>query len=157
MNRTKVLGLGLSAIVAAMAHAQVFTTYNWTFTGALDTESQGLFSGQGQLTVQGGATGVVVAMTGSVAGFQITGLLPTSSFGGNDNVFPPTSGGITFTADSKAWNLYGNSSSKILFSDSGGYGNAGTFSYTPVPEPSTYAAFAALGLAGFGVWRRVRR
>jgi len=28
---------------------------------------------------------------------------------------------------------------------------------TAVPEPSTYGAFAALGLAGFGVWRRVRR
>ena len=27
----------------------------------------------------------------------------------------------------------------------------------PVPEPSTYAALSALGLAGFGLWRRARR
>ena len=32
-----------------------------------------------------------------------------------------------------------------------------TLAPTPVPEPSTYAALSALGLAGFGVWRRVRR
>ena len=29
--------------------------------------------------------------------------------------------------------------------------------FTNVPEPSTYALFAGLGLMGFGVWRRVRR
>lgn len=30
-------------------------------------------------------------------------------------------------------------------------------SFTNVPEPSTYALFAGLGLMGFGVWRRARR
>jgi len=34
----------------------------------------------------------------------------------------------------------------------------GTFSanvvVSPVPEPETYAAVAALGLVGFGLWRR---
>jgi MYXO-CTERM domain-containing protein len=29
-----------------------------------------------------------------------------------------------------------------------------TGSFTPVPEPETYAAVAALGLVGYGVWRR---
>jgi len=29
--------------------------------------------------------------------------------------------------------------------------------YSPVPEPSTYAALSALGLVGFGLWRRARR
>jgi MYXO-CTERM domain-containing protein len=29
--------------------------------------------------------------------------------------------------------------------------------FTPVPEPGHYAAAAALGLLGFGLWRRGRR
>ena len=163
MNRTKVLGLGLSAIAAAMAHAQVLTPYNWTFTGQGDNGSKGLFSGQGQLTVQDGAN--VVAMTGTIAGFPITGLLPVNSFpfpgtpAANDNQFPITWSGISFTANGESWNLFSFIGLNVVFTDPFGsdYNNVGTFSYAPVPEPSTYAAFATLGLAGFGVWRRVRR
>ncbi len=32
-----------------------------------------------------------------------------------------------------------------------------TVNFTPVPEPSTYAAFAAAGLVGLVAWRRTRR
>jgi hypothetical protein len=31
---------------------------------------------------------------------------------------------------------------------------AGSFGFTPVPEPETYAMVAGLGLIGFGLWRR---
>lgn len=40
----------------------------------------------------------------------------------------------------------------IVLSDASGPVLTGTF--TPVPEPETYAAVAALGLVGFGLWRR---
>lgn len=40
----------------------------------------------------------------------------------------------------------------ITLSDANGPVLTGTF--TPVPEPETYAAVAALGLVGFGLWRR---
>lgn len=40
----------------------------------------------------------------------------------------------------------------IVLSDASGTVLTGTF--TPVPEPETYAAVAALGLVGFGLWRR---
>ena len=32
-----------------------------------------------------------------------------------------------------------------------------TYTYTPVPEPETYAMLAGLGLVGFGIYRRSRR
>lgn len=40
----------------------------------------------------------------------------------------------------------------ITLNDGNGAVLTGTF--TPVPEPETYAAVAALGLVGFGLWRR---
>jgi hypothetical protein len=41
-------------------------------------------------------------------------------------------------------------SSELPASDFGG-------AYSPVPEPSSYAAMGAAGLLGFGLWRRTRR
>lgn len=37
------------------------------------------------------------------------------------------------------------------------FDNLSIGTYSPVPEPSTYAALSALGLVGFGLWRRARR
>lgn len=49
----------------------------------------------------------------------------------------------------------GKSYSQLLFSV--GLEAPEILGLPPVPEPSTYAAFAALGLVGFGAWRKARR
>lgn len=169
-----------------MAHAQVLTTYDWTFTGTQAFTAQGLFNGQGRLTVSGavpGGPGAVVAMTGTLAGAPIISLYQpfTATGGWNGNTIPLTSSPVVFVTapvpgspyqGSHTWSLQldqiqtGTASNgfpiyadgpPVLGTWEQTHRNTGTFVYTPVPEPSTYGALAALGLAGFGVWRRVRR
>jgi hypothetical protein len=72
-----------------------------------------------------------------------------SGTSGNGNV-GPVSGNVSVTAGD-VFRFFANSSDS--------FGGAATmvvtsFSFTPVPEPATYAVMAGAGLLGFAVWRR---
>ena len=119
----------------------------------------------------------VTSFTGQIGSsgigpYPITGLAAPGSGGlgsGGDNAWPLTESGIvsTFVAAGNPIvlsianppnTIILTPPSNVAFTFTGiGFLLGGEFTYAPVPEPSTYAAFATLGLAGFGVWRRVRR
>lgn len=164
MSQIKVLGMALSAVVAAMAHGQ---TFNWQLNGDFGIQASGQFIVTGNQVTS--LTGQVSDPTGGP--YPITGLAaPGSGFqGSGDNAWPLTSAGVVMTVDvgsplnvtiatpGNTFILTPPSNVILGINTSGGMWLGGEFTYTPVPEPSTYAAFAALGLAGFGVWRRSRR
>ena len=133
--------------LALSAQAQV---YNWTLS------TTGLYNpgnGSGTLTLTGG---VVTAMTGTQGGGNVV-LIPAGTSMGingevNSNRLPLDQAGLQFK--------FINPSNDLIFVDLFGDGTAGgsvfwysgftgqaTFTYTPVPEPSTWAMGGAFGLA----------
>ena len=93
MNRTKVLGLAFSAVVAAMAHGQ---TFNWQLNGDIGIQASGQFIVTGnQVTSFTGQIG-----SSGIGPYPITGLAAPGSGGlgsGGDNAWPLTESGIVST------------------------------------------------------------
>ena len=143
----KSMALGAIAALALSAQAQ---TFNWMLTAS---GSYGPGNGSGQLTL---SSGVVTAMSGTVGGNSIT-LIPVNAFGNNDNKLPLDSSGLAFSISNygnfKVVGLLGG----MTFFDNGIDGGPAGFSYTAVPEPSTWAVAGVFGVAAVvtvGVRRR---
>jgi MYXO-CTERM domain-containing protein len=126
-------------------------TYNYT-SGALT------ISGSTFYTTYTGTSMIPVGLTGgavtpgpaslSVAGSSTSSFqIPLILTGGN-TVFSNLRVQTFSGTGSAAFNVQ----QTITLNDGNGAVLTGTF--TPVPEPETYAAVAALGLVGFGLWRR---
>lgn len=131
-------------------------SFNGTFT-----PSTGALTISGTTFYTGGSLGA------AAAGPQLTSgtIVP-----GSVTVNPPTAGSTTSTvflivpavgsvfANQRTQNFSGSGNAPynvphtITLFDGATPVLTGTF--TPVPEPETYAAVAALGLVGFGLWRR---
>jgi hypothetical protein len=153
MNR-KLLGIGLSMVAVAMVHGQ---TFNWEFTGTTDFSGTVLFNGSGQMTVSGTT---VTAFSGKIDGETIQPGGSGTDFPANANISFHTSSTVFWVIGHYVggWLAYNNLEVWAPSSEGWVYrNNGGTFTYTAVPEPSTYAAMAGLGMVGFGVWRRTRR
>ncbi len=132
----KKLALGAITALALSAHAQ---TYNWTLTTD-GTGNPG--NGSGTLTLTSG--GIVTAMSGSVGGGNVTLLAPDTFL--NDNELPLTSDGISFNiAGFGDINVWGPSPACDWANRALDAGSA-TFTYTPVPEPATWATGGVFGL-----------
>ena len=138
--KKKMLALGAMASLALSAQAQLF---NWSLTTSAGDD---LGSGSGQLTL---TSGVITSMTGTLGALHVSGIWQPNLFGGNDNKLPLTQNGFVAQLDNgvivqvfdpgagAAW--YG-----FYPPFWSGSGNA-TFSYTPVPEPGTWAMGIVFG------------
>ena len=101
MNQKNLVGLFVagatlasSAVVFSANPAQAASlTYNWSFSGMANT---------GGTFVADDATGLLSSIAGTVGGSNITSLASVGAFvvdghlGGNDNLIPLTSNGISF-------------------------------------------------------------
>lgn len=131
--KSKMLALGAITALALSAHAQ---TYNWNLTTS-GAGNPG--NGSGTLTL---TSGIVTAMSGTVGGNNVTLLAPLS-FNINDNQLPLTYDGLSFNvAGVRNFQLYDDGGTRW----SGGSNGAATFTYTPVPEPATWATGGVFGL-----------
>jgi fibronectin-binding autotransporter adhesin len=134
-------------------------TYEWEvndFTGITAGTAFDQVAITGSLALTGGSGAYVLNVLSLDAG-NVTGLAPNFSEVARSWTIASTTGGIT-GFDAANWTI-----------DVTGFLNpeAGTFtlaesagnlvlSYAPIPEPSTYAALAGLGMLGFAVYRRRR-
>lgn len=170
------LGLAVFSVVALLTASTAEADsilYNWTSSIPLD--AGGTVTGSGQLTASdssstgwdGTYTGFLVSsITGTYDGSTITGLAPTNTFGGNDNLVNTSldlldGDGITFDVSP---DVYGNDVVNLYFggpafTDDGPTLEDGTFTLTPVtgvPEPGSIS-LVALGILGcLGFRRRLR-
>ena len=99
--------------------------------------------------------------TGSTLGSStLVGLLPGTVTSQNTGFFGVTVTEVSFTAPSQTFSATPGKYWVLVKGLYGAPGTAGTQTdilsgtFTVVPEPETYAAAAALGLVGFGLWRR---
>ena len=129
------------AAISALALSAKAQLYNWS----LSTSGNGNpGNGSGTLTLTGG---VVTALSGTVGGNSV-GLLAPGSYYGNDNRLPltPTSNGIGLQVATYGNLWVYNTGADIAWASNKGSFNA-AFSYSPVPEPSTWAMGGVFGLA----------
>jgi hypothetical protein len=154
------MGCALSIVTATNASATV-ETFDWALTGLSPSLGYAPLQGGGTLTATSNGDGswTVDAVTGEVGGLTIAGV--TNFFLSDNLVYPAgltqiSTGGFAFVTDSgvdvdifsffaqgsvPSGNAYGEETSI-------GFG-VGTFSMSPVPEPSTWAMMT-LGFAGLG-------
>lgn len=128
--------LAIAAFVLA-SHAQ---TVNWNLvTAGQDRPGDG----SGTLTL---TDGIITGLTGTVGGNSIA-LLSPGSFAGNDNALPITGGGLAFVVSNYGDVIFFDLGGDIYWSSDAGGGQSGqaTFTYDPVPEPSTWATGAVFG------------
>ena len=140
--------LALAAITAMglSAQAQVF---NWSLT----TYNGGPGSGSGQLQLNGG---VVTSINGTIGGESIS-LYPYGVFFGNDNVLPLDPYGLSLMVNNYGGiNLYDFGAGGAQWSSLLG-GGAASFTYTPVPEPSTWVMAGVFGVGAVATVRMRRR
>lgn len=148
--KKKMLALGAMASLALSAQAQV---YNWSLT---TLGSDNLGSGSGQLTL---TSGVITSMTGTLGALNVAGIWQPS--GANDNKLPLTQKGFVAELDNGLFFTVFDPGAGAAWQGFyppfwSGSGNA-TFSYTPVPEPGTWAmgiVFGTGALVTVGVRRR---
>lgn len=136
--KKKMLALGAIASLALSAQAQV---YNWSLT-TLGAGNPG--DGSGQLTL---TSGVITSMSGTLGGLSVT-LLAPYSFGGNDNQLPVNFSGFAVQlSNTLRVNIYDvdGSAGVSEWSDDQSEEGTATFSYTPVPEPGTWAMGIVFG------------
>jgi len=147
------MGFGLGATSAQA------TVYDWTYSN----DSANIGPSSGQFTE---ISGVLTAISGTWGAATIGVLLAPGSYGGNDNHFPVTLSGITFTVGAGL----AHSSTQVNFVYDAGYGwggngygdcgCGGTFNATvhvaAVPEPAS-ATILGAGLAGLLAAGRRRR
>lgn len=133
--KKKMLALGAMASLALSAQAQV---YNWSLTTSDGFEPG---NGSGQLTL---TSGLITAMSGTIGGLSLSLLAPNSHWN-NDNQLPLTGLGFAIQlSNSSKWSI-GSSYGGSWFGS--GHQGSATFSYTPVPEPGTWAMGCVFGLA----------
>ena len=143
------------SLVATSAQA---TVYDWTYTGDSVVAASG-----GQFTVD---SGLFTSISGHWGAATITGLLAPGTLWDNDNAFPLTENGVSFSVSPALthgstritfYNQRGNFGWDGNFSECG---CGGTFSATvhaaDVPEPAS-AAILGAGLAGLLAAGRSRR
>ena len=144
--KKKMLALGAMASLALSAQAQLF---NWSLTTSAGDD---LGSGSGQLTL---TSGVITSMSGTIGVLSVS-LIAPNGFLGNDNNLPFNPAGFSVVlSDSSNYNIYD-------YSGLGRWSNGTTsgyvtFSYTPVPEPGTWAmgiVFGTGAVVTVGVRRR---
>lgn len=157
-------------LLAGSAMAQSFS-FNGVLTPVVSKIASGSFTGSftpstGALTISGTTfytTGSLGASTGTPLTSGTISPGPASvtvNPGGSNNSVLFLDLGIAgqVFANTRTQTFSGmgtvavNVQQTIVLSDANGPVLTGTF--TPVPEPETYAAVAALGLVGFGLWRR---
>jgi fibronectin-binding autotransporter adhesin len=133
-------------------------SYNFTVMKAAGIISDVTWS----LFFQGGANAVVPIATGTLTG---TLYQPASANFSGSVSYNYTTGAsasdtfqtyleVAFTTNTAG---LGPPDVRVMMVDTG-FGNQGiTIGASAIPEPSTYAAFAGLGVLGFAAWRRRRR
>lgn len=166
------LALGL-LVGSAMAQTVSFSGSLSPVAGLPNTlNASGTFSGtydptSGALTISGSTFYTTYTSPTAMTPVGLTGgavtpgpaSLSTTGVSSQSNQIPLflTGGNVVF-ANLRVQNFSGTGSATInvpqtiTLNDGNGAVLTGTF--TPVPEPETYAAVAALGLVGFGLWRR---
>ena len=147
--KKKMLALGAMASLALSAQAQVF---NWSLTTSGPSNPG---NGSGQLTL---TSGVVTSMSGTIGGLSVS-LLAPNGYVGNDNILPLTYNGISVgLSDASNVNIYAFPDQRWWSGNpAGGPHGSATFSYTPVPEPGTWAmgiVFGTGAVVTVGVRRR---
>ncbi len=144
------------SLVATSAQA---TVYDWTYTGDSVVAASG-----GQFTVD---SGLFTSISGHWGAATITGLLAPGTLLGNDNAFPLTGNGVSFSVSPALTNRSTGLSFYFKYGSFYGWdgnlndsGCSGTFSATvhaaDVPEPAS-AAILGAGLAGLLAAGRSRR
>jgi len=138
--KSKMQALGAITALALSAHAQMAQMYNWTLT----TDGPGNpGNGAGTLTV---TDGIVTEMSGTVNGAGVQ-LQPPDTFYGNGNELPLAgTGGVGFSITGVG--IFGVDEDVDLgiYWYAGLVGGPATFTYTPVPEPATWATGGVFGL-----------
>jgi len=155
-------------LLAGSAMAQSFS-FNGVLTPIGAKVASGSFTGSftpstGALTISG-TTFYTTGSLGASSGIPLTSgtISPGSASvsvnpGSNNSVLFLDLGSNQVFANTRTQTFSGtgtvaiNVLQTIVLNDASGPVLTGTF--TPVPEPETYAAVAALGLVGFGLWRR---